>query len=131
MAFRAKMATIRHLIGTKIGPLLGHRKWTKRKNKTAGFSIAVKEKLALSYRHYWPEPYMGHVDIICSAVRMPGFVDEDGVWARLLPNRRLHDTLNEHNEVGTRTASEKLEAIIAAGQDDQTHQPDQSSEISA
>jgi pimeloyl-ACP methyl ester carboxylesterase len=70
----------------------------RRTSKPKGFSRLALVRLQVAYLHYWPAPYKGSVDVLCSSERKHLYGDNE-FWARFLPKRNVMVVGATHSEV--------------------------------
>ena len=51
--------------------------------------------------------------MICSAERAKQMNDPEGIWAKILPQKKVHVVFDKHRDVNSKIAAETLEAIFA------------------
>jgi acyl carrier protein/pimeloyl-ACP methyl ester carboxylesterase len=78
--------------------------WRRRRARSHRYaefqlSIRAQAKLYAAYLHYMPRAYGGDVTILTSRKRHIGFEDENGIWASVLPRRRLHLVSARHQDI--------------------------------
>lgn len=88
---------------------LGQAKLARRSSYNT-YSMSL---LSSAFRHYWPAPYEGRTDVICSENRARILRAPDRIWAHVLPNRQLHVVLNAHSDINTKIAAETMEFALA------------------
>jgi acyl carrier protein len=70
-----------------------------RKHLIPGVSVEAKARLWAAYKHFWPQPHDGSVDVICSSERLRLFQDPSGFWLHFLPNLMVAAAIEKHHDI--------------------------------
>lgn len=85
----------------------------------AGLKDWPRAWLVASYRHAWPQPSDTRCNILASRNRSAGYLDKDGVWQYLLPNRTVHILVERHHDILSGTSAHvaaAMETLLLGGE---------------
>ncbi|MDN2584287.1 alpha/beta fold hydrolase [Aquibium sp. ELW1220] len=85
----------------------------------AGLKDWPRAWLVASYRHAWPRPFDTRCHILASRNRSAGYLDKNGVWQYLLPNRAVHILVERHHDILSGTSAHvaaAMETLLLGGE---------------